>query len=221
LLFRIFFQSGRLLGSINFTNIVLIPKVKNPEFMSQFRPISLCNVLYKIASKVLVNRMKVILPRVISDSQSTFVPGRLISDNVIMAFKVLHYLKNLGAGANYQMAAKLDMSKAYDQVEWNFLQAILQKLGFHRRWVDLIMTCVSTTSYTVMVNGAPYGYIKPSRGLRQGDPLSPYLFLLCAEGLSALIRKSEREKAIRGIAICRRGPRLSHLFFADDSIIFC
>jgi hypothetical protein len=127
----------------------------------------------------------------------------------------------LRVGANYQLAAKLDMSKAYDRVEWNYLQAILLKLGFHRRWVDLIMTCVSTTSYAVMVNGAPYGYIKPSRGLRQGDPLSPHLFLLCAEGLSALIRKAEKEKAIRGIAICWGGPRLSHLFFADDSVIFC
>ena len=216
-----FFRSGRMLGSINFTNIVLIPKVKNPESMSQFRPISLCNVLYKIISKVLVNRMKVILPNIISDSQSAFIPGRLISDNVIMAFEVLHYLKNLGAGANFQMAAKLDMSKAYDRVEWNFLQAILLKLGFHRRWVNLIMLCVSSTSFTVMVNGVPNGYIKPSRGLRQGDPLSPYLFLLCAEGLSALIRKAEREQTIRGIAICRGGPRLSHLFFADDSVIFC
>jgi hypothetical protein len=216
-----FFRSGRMLGSINFTNIVLIPKVKNPESMSQFRPISLCNVLYKIISKVLVNRMKVILPNIISDSQSAFIPGRLISDNVIMAFEVLHYLKNLGAGANFQMAAKLDMSKAYDRVEWNFLQAILLKLGFHRRWVSLIMTCVSSTSFAVMVNGVPNGYIKPSRGLRQGDPLSPYLFLLCAEGLSALIRKAEREQTIWGIAICRGGPRLSHLFFADDSVIFC
>jgi hypothetical protein len=216
-----FFHSGRMLGSINYTNIVLIPKVKNLESMSQFRPISLCNVLYKIASKVLVNRMKVILPNIISDSQSAFVPGRLISDNIIMAFEALHYLKNLRAGANYQMATKLDMSKAYDRVEWHFLQAILLKLVFHRRWVDLIMTCVTSTSYSVIVNGVPHGYIKPSRGLRQGDPLSPYLFLLCAEGLSALIRKAEREKAIRGIAICRGGPRLSHLFFADDSVIFC
>uniref|UniRef100_A0A2N9G5C3 CCHC-type domain-containing protein n=1 Tax=Fagus sylvatica TaxID=28930 RepID=A0A2N9G5C3_FAGSY len=212
---------GRMLGSINFTNIVLIPKVKNPESMSQFRPISLCNVLYKIIAKVLVNKMKVILPNIISDSQSAFIPGRLISDNVIMAFEVLHYLRNLGTGANFQMAAKLDMSKAYDRVEWTFLQAILLKLGFHRRWVSLIMSCVSSTSFAVMVNGVPNGYIKPSRGLRQGDPLSPYLFLICAEGLSALIRKAEREQSIRGIAICRGGPRISHLFFADDSVIFC
>ena len=216
-----FFTSRRMLGSVNFTNIVLIPKVKNPEAMTQFRPISLCNVLYKIVSKVLVNRMKNILPRVISDSQSVFVPGRLITDNVIMAFEVLHYLKNLSMGNNYQMAAKLDMSKAYDRVEWSYLKAILLKLGFHERWVELIMACVSSTSYSVLVNGSPHGYIKPSRGLRQGDPLSPYLFLICAEGLSALLRKKEREKSMRGIAICRGGSRISHLFFADDSIIFC
>ena len=210
-----------MLGSINFTNIILIPKVKNSEAMIQFRPISLCNVLYKIVSKVLVNRMKSILPRVISDSQSAFVPGKLITNNVIMAFEVLHYLKNLGVGNNFQMAAKLDMSKAYDRVKWSYLKAILFKLGFHGRWVELIMVCVSSTSYSVLVNGAPHGYIKPTRGLRQGDPLSPYLFLICAEGLSALLHKKERENSIQGIAICLGGPRISHLFFADDSVIFC
>ena len=83
------------------------------------------------------------------------------------------------------------------------------------------MMCVSSTTYSVLVNGAPHGYIKPTRGLQQGDPLSPYLFLICAEGLSALLRKKERENAIRGIAICREGPHISHLFFADDSVIFC
>jgi hypothetical protein len=216
-----FFASGRMLRSVNYTNIVLIPKVKSPEAMTQFRPISLCNVLYKIASKILVNRMKSILPRVISDSQSAFVPGRLITDNVIMAFEVLHYLKNLGVGNNFQMAAKLDMSKAYDRVEWSYLKAILLKLGFHGRWVELIMACVSSTSYSVLVNGSSHGYIKPSKGLRQRDPLSPYLFLIYAEGLSALLHKKERENLIRGIAICRGGLRISHLFFADDSIIFC
>ena len=131
-----FLEKGRMLGCINFTHIVLIPKVQDPEHMSQFRPISSCNVLYKIISKVLVNRMKVFLPQIISINQSVFVPGRMITDNVIISFEMLHYLKNLRGGKNVQIATKLDMSKAYDRVEWDFLQAILLKLGFHRRWVD-------------------------------------------------------------------------------------
>jgi hypothetical protein len=96
------------------------------------------------------------------------------------------------------------------------------KLGFHEMWVRLIMECMSSTTFLVLVNGEPTGYISPTHGLRQGDPLFPYLFLHCAEGLSAILRKAERDKAICEVAICRGGPRMSHLFFfADDSIIFC
>jgi hypothetical protein len=216
-----FLNNGRMLGTINFTHLVLIPKVVAPERITQFRPISLCNVIYKIVSKVLVNRMKTILPQVISDSQSAFVPGRMITDNVIIAFETIHYLKNLRNGNNAQMAIKLDMSKAYDRVEWDYLQAIMMKLGFHVQWVKLVMECVRSATYSILVNGEPKGYITPQRGLRQGDPLSPYLFLLCAEGLSAVLRKAERERLLKGISIYRGGPRVSHLFFADDSIVFC
>ena len=162
---------------------------------------------------MLVNRMKGLPPQVISDCQSAFVPGRMITDNVIVSFEMLHFLKNKRLGKEAQMAVKLDMSKAYDRVEWDYLRAILLQLGFHERWVGLIMKCVSTVTYSIMVNGEQKGYIRPERGIRQGDPLSPYLFLICAEGLSALFRKAESDRLIRGISICRGRPRVSHLFF--------
>ena len=117
-------------------------------------------------------------------------------------------------------AIKLDMSKAYDRVEWNFLRKVMIKMGFHNRWVDLIMKCVTTVSYRIKVNGEYTEQIYPQRGLRQGDPLSPYLFIICAEALSALLQKAEVDGSILGIKICRGAPRINHLFFADDSLIF-
>jgi hypothetical protein len=119
------------------------------------------------------------------------------------------------------MALKLDMSKAFDRVEWDFLEAIMRKLGFADRWVQLLMTCVHTVTYSILINGQPYGLITPSRGLRQGDPLSPYFFILCAEGLSSLLQHAERNRLITGLPIVRGGLRLNHLFFADDSLLFC
>ena len=111
------------------------------------------------------------------------------------------------------MALKFDMSKAYDRVEWSFLECLLRKMGFHSRWVDLMMECITTVSYFILINGEPSQTIHPSRGLRQGDPLFPYLFLLCTKGLHGLISKAATSGDIRGISICKNGPRLTHLFF--------
>ena len=96
-----------------------------------------------------------------------------------------------------------------------------RKMRFHERWISLMMMCVTSISYSILINGEPKGRIVPSRGLRQGDPISPYLFLLCAEGLSAMFKKEERKGHLRGIAVCRGAPRISHLLFVDDSIVFC
>lgn len=119
------------------------------------------------------------------------------------------------------MALKLDMSKAYDRVEWGFFRAILMKMGFSEWWVNLVMICVSSVSYNIVHGDKEMGPIIPSRGIRQGDPLSPYFFIICAEGLSALIRKYEIRKRIHGIKICRKAPIISHMFFADDSYLYC
>ena len=119
------------------------------------------------------------------------------------------------------MALKLNMSKAYDRVEWACLKGIMEMLGIHRRMVEIIMRCVSTVTYSVRINWQPKGCIIPSRGLRQGDPFSPYLFLLCAEGISGLLRQQVERGSIKGVAVYHGAPRICHLFFADDSLIFC
>jgi hypothetical protein len=137
----------------NDTIIVLIPKVKHPEKMKDLRRISLCNVLYKLISKVLANHLKRVLPDIISPSQSAFVPGRLITDNVLLAYELMHFLRNKRQGGAGVAAIKLDMSKAYDRVEWPFLDKIMRKLGFDAKWVDLVMKCVTTVNYKVKLNG--------------------------------------------------------------------
>jgi hypothetical protein len=216
-----FLNGGRFDAGLNSTNIVLIPKVNSPSNPSDFRPISLCNVLYKIISKVLANHLKCFLPSIVSLEQSAFVPGRLISNNVLVAFESLHSMSSRLSGKKGFMALKLDMSKAYDRLEWDFLEAMLQKLGFSQRWINLVMQCVRTVSYSILINGRPQGSFVPSRGLRQGDPLSPYLFILCAEALSSMIKSAVSDGRISGIPISRRGIRIDNLFFADDSILFC
>ena len=198
-----YLNCGHMVPEINFTHIVLIPKIKSPQKISDFRPISLCNVIYKIISKVLANKLKLILPDIISPTQSAFVPGRLITDNVLVAYETLHTMHGRKKGKKGSMALKLDISKVYDRVEWNFLRGIMEKLGFPETWVDRVMGCVTTAQFLVLINGTPYGNFSPSRGLRQGDPLSPYLFLLCTEGFTSLLQKSELEGRIKGVSVCR------------------
>ena len=138
-----------------------------------------------------------------------------------MAYEALHIMHGRKKGKTGNLALKLYVSKAYDRVEWSFLKQIMLKLGFPGIWVDRVMSCISSTSFSVLINGKPYGMITPTRGLRQGDPLSPYIFLLCVEGFTSLLQKAEMEGHIHSVSIFRRAPKISHPLFADDSLLFC
>lgn len=216
-----FLSSGILPATLHETYIRLISKKQGAKRVDDYRPIALCNVYYKVISKLLSLRLKPVLSSIISENQSAFIPGRSISDNVLITHEVLHYLKNSQAQQQCAMAVKMDMSEAYDRVEWDFVEQVLKRLGFHDRWINWIMQCITSVSYSYLVNDAVYGKVKPHRGIRQGDPISPYLFILCGEVLSGLCRKAERDGSLRGVRVARESPRVNHLLFADDTMMFC
>jgi hypothetical protein len=174
----------------------------------------------KIVTKVIANRLKATLPDVIDIEQSAFVQGRLITDNALIAMECFHWLKKKRKGKNGVMALKLDMSKAYDRIEWSFVNQVLISMGYPIKLVELIMRCISSVTYQIIINGQPSKSFRPERRLRQGDPLSPYLFIMCADVFSGLIHKAATLKEIHGLKVARSAPQLSHLFFADDSLLF-
>lgn len=207
------------LDDVNGTLITLILKVSNANNVTNFRPISLCNIIYKIVTKSLANRFRLVLRDVISKAQSAFELDRLITNNTIIGFECNHALETRERKKGY-VAIKLDVSKAYDRVEWGFLSAMMLKLGFSGAWIDRVIRYVSSVSFCFLINGDICGSLKPSRGLRQWDLLSPYMFLLCVEGLSCLINKAVLCGDIIGYRCCSTGHFIYHLFFVDNNLLF-
>jgi len=208
-------DSGKVLAKWNATSITIIPKKKAPLLVEDYRPIALCDMTYWFTSKVLANRLKGLLSRLIGESQSAFVKGRRIGDNILLAHELCHNLhldKGLG-----RMCIKLDIRKAYDSVSWVFLHEVLTRFGFPVKWRRLIMSCVKA-SLVVTVNGANSAPFVASNGLRQGDPLAPYLFVLCMEVFSEMVKKEVMAGRIKPHS-CGEVP-VSHLLFADDVLLF-
>ena len=213
------FSGSELSHEINSTGIVLIPKVESPKSMSQFRPISLCNVWYKLITKVVANRLKSIMPKLIGPLQSSFVSSRHITDNIIIAQEAFHSMNNKKDKVGW-MTIKVDLEKTYDRLNWGFIEDTLKDTGIPSRLQNVIMRCISSSSMRLLWNGQPIKEFKPSRGVRQGDPLSPYIFVLCIERLAYLISAEVPKGGWKPLIVAKKAPKLSHLFFADDLVLF-
>ncbi|CAL1383611.1 unnamed protein product [Linum trigynum] len=213
------FLNPSRIQDMNETLLALIPKIERPSNMSQFRPISMCNVSYKVVAKILANKLKPLMPILVQKNQSSFIPNRDITDNIIILQETVHSMARR-SGKKGLMLLKIDLAKAYDRLEWDFLEDTLKDVRLPNSFISMIMKCVSSTSFQVLWNGSETESFKPSHGLRQGCPLSPYLFTLCMERLSHCIQKEVMKGNWKPCRLSPGGPALSHLFFADDLVLF-
>ncbi|CAN0838702.1 LINE-1 retrotransposable element ORF2 protein [Linum grandiflorum] len=218
--FSDFFERSSLPVSVNSTFICLIPKKDVVEDVRDFRPISLTGSIYKLISKVLMERLKPLLPALVSPHQCAFVSGRQIMDASLVANELIDSRRRSGRSG---LVVKLDIEKAFDHVNWNCLLQILGKMGFPSKWIGWIRVCISTPRFSVVVNGQASGFFPSSRGLRQGDSLSPFLFILVMNILSDILQFLHESNSISGFFMDHDAGHgeVTHLLYADDSILFC
>ena len=212
-----FFLYGFLPKGVNATILTPIPKIQGAETMKDFRPISCCIILYKVVSKVLARRLKVLLPELIEPNQCAFVKGRLLLENVLMATELIkNYRKDL---IGSRSVLKLDISKAFDTVKWSFIEDTLRAMHIPEQFIHGIHVCLSTGAFSVSVNGELEGFFPSARGLRQGCALSPYLFFIAINVPSLAFNKSAASGSIGYHPTCSQ-INLTHLSFADDIMVF-
>ncbi|XP_060210726.1 uncharacterized protein LOC132637688 [Lycium barbarum] len=214
-----FFQGKKLTKLYSHTCLVLIPKITPPSCFSDLRPISLTNFSCKIISKILSNRLSPMLDKIISENQSGFVKGRLITENILLAQEIVHDIKKYNKGGN--MVIKLDMAKAYDRMSWDFLITVMKKFGFSDKWLMFVGNLLAGVWYSIIINGNRNGFFTSTHGLKQGDPLSPSLFIIGAEVLSRSLNRLNQNSNFSPFTMDTRGPIINHLAYADDIVIFC
>ncbi|XP_042484235.1 uncharacterized protein LOC122064574 [Macadamia integrifolia] len=214
---RSFFNEGRMPNVINTIFLVLIPKVEGAMSLDKFRPLCLGNFFCKIFSKIMVTRLSGVLHRLISKEQGAFQKGKIIHSNISVVSELTNLLFSTARGGG--MGLKIDIQKAYDTMSWRFIFQVLMKFGFSERWVLWVHQMLGSTKISVL-NGGPIGYFGVERGLRQGDPLSPMLFILAEEVLCRGLQRLVVEKKFKVL----NGPRgvmtPAHSLFADDIFIF-
>lgn len=216
---KLAFEERKIPSYLNKTNITLIPKILSLETLGNYHPISLCNTVYEIVTKIIVCRLRPFLDKLISPFQSAFVPRRKRLNNAIVVQELIHTISSKKGQVGY-MAIKVDLKKAYDKLEWSFIREVLVNSNLPNQLVALIIRCVSSVSISILFNGGSADPILPTKGIRQGDPLSPYLFILCMEFLGHLIEEKCSEKSWIPVKSSKSGLTISHLFFVDDLVLF-
>jgi hypothetical protein len=213
-LFFEFHEKATLSYSFSSYFVALVPKILSPHVIGDFRPISLLGSLYKLVAKVLAKRLAAVMDPIISKNQSAFIKGRFLADEVVVVNEVVDLARRLKKEC---LILKVDFEKAYDSVSWSFLEYMLRRLGFGEKWRAWMKTYVCNGSLSVLINGSPSEQINISRGLKQGDPLAPFLFLIVAEGLSSFMQKAVELGYFRGFKVSS-GVVVSHLQYADDTL---
>ena len=216
---RSIFSFGVMPNHLNQTLITLIPKCTDANYLSSFRPISLCNTIYKIVTKIIIQRLRPLLDKLVSPLQTTFVSGRRGLDNMIIVQELIHTMNTKKGNQGY-MAIKIDLEKAYNRLERHFIRDVLNLYNFPLNTVKLIMSCISGSFISFLLNGGKLDPFLPSRGIRQGNLLSPYLFILCMKVLVFLIADQCSSHRWDPLRSSQSGPSFSHLFFADDLVLF-
>ncbi|KAL9690772.1 hypothetical protein QQ045_011182 [Rhodiola kirilowii] len=213
-----FFGGLTVPSAFSSTFITLLPKVPNATAIDQLRPISLCNFCHKIISRILASRLAPWLPKIISEEQVGFIQGRNIHENIALAHDLSHDLNHKTFGGN--IIFKLDISKAYDRISWSFILRTFRSLGFSDRWCDMIYRCISNCMYSIKWDGQLYGFFRSTRGVCQGDPLSPSLFVVAMEWFSRVMKAGDQFGVLKPYITKRPSIRINHLLFADDLLIF-
>ena len=216
---RTIFASGVMPAYLNQTLVVLIPKRAGLELLRHFRSISLCTTIYKAVTKIIVNRIRPFMHQLVSPFQTAFIPSWKGRDNMIIAQEILHSMGRK-KGRTGVMALKIDLEKAFDRLEWSFIREVLIHFNFPSNLIALIMECISTSSVAILFNGGKLEPFLPLRGIHQGDPISSYIFILCLEYLGLLIHEKITNKAWKEVKASRSGPAFTHLFSANDLILF-
>ncbi|XP_010523549.1 PREDICTED: uncharacterized protein LOC104801863 [Tarenaya hassleriana] len=212
-----FFLTGKLLGQINATTLALIPKKQEATKLTEFRPISCCNTLYKVISSILARRIRAVAMEMVSRNQNAFVKGRLMIENILLASEIIREYNR--ASTRKSAMFKVDIRKAFDSLDWTIIIRLLQAINLPHKFISWISTCITTPKFSVAINGELTGYFKGRKGLRQGDPLSLYLFIMMMEVLSRLLDRSAVEGTLKPHDKCEN-PLIIHLSFADDIMIF-